>query len=85
MNVYTTSIIIGWGDMMGCMCTKCKKCLTFSLLGLGVLFLLRDLGVWNFWNVSWWTALLLLGGVKGFATGHCKDCQVLNAPSKKKK
>ena len=34
------------------------------LLVLGVLFLLQDLGKWNFWGVSWYTALFLLMGVK---------------------
>jgi hypothetical protein len=32
-------------------------------LALGVLFLLRDLNVWNFWNISWFTVAFLVGGL----------------------
>ena len=33
------------------------------LLIIGILFLLVDLGKWNFWNIQWWTVLFLLWGI----------------------
>lgn len=33
------------------------------LLIVGILFLLVDLGKWNFWNIQWWTVLFLLWGI----------------------
>ncbi|HLD06372.1 MAG TPA: hypothetical protein VJC16_02455 [Candidatus Nanoarchaeia archaeon] len=58
----------------------CKKCSTITavlLLLLGVLFLLVDLGVWSFGNIQWWTALFVLMGVVGLASGSCPDCQAM--------
>lgn len=43
--------------------TLCKGCSIIALIA-GLLFLLQDLGIWNFWNISWYTVgFLLLGGV----------------------
>ncbi len=56
-------------------CEKCGKVLGILLLVLGVLFLLRDINVWNFWNIQWWTALFILAGVVYLATGSCGDCK----------
>jgi len=39
----------------------CKGC-SFVALIVGVLFLLQDLGIWNFWNISWYTVGFLLIG-----------------------
>lgn len=58
--------------MMGC--KKCSKVTGVLFLVFGVLFLLRDLGVWDFWNVQWWTVLFLLAGLCGLAMCHCSDC-----------
>jgi hypothetical protein len=44
-------------------------------LVLGVLFLLRDFNVWNFWNVSWWSAVLVVYGITVLAQRSCGDCQ----------
>ena len=41
-----------------------KKYFGVALLVLGVLFLLQDLGKWDFWGLSWYTALFLLVGIK---------------------
>ncbi len=54
-------------------CGKCMKIGGAVFLVLGVLFLLRDLGVWNFWNIQWWTVLFLLVGLIKFK--GCKDCE----------
>ena len=60
--------------MMGC-----KKCSKVSAL----IFLV--LGVWDFWNVQWWTALFLLMGLCSFAMGSCPDCcQEMKSSTKKK-
>ena len=48
-------------------------CRTISLLTLiaGVLFLLQDLGVWAFWNISWYTVAFILTGLM-FLIAHKK-------------
>lgn len=33
------------------------------VLVVGVLFLLRDFAVWNFWNIQAWTAVFVLLGL----------------------
>jgi hypothetical protein len=42
----------------------CCKGFAVVLLVLGILFLLKDLQVWNFWGINWWTVLFLLFGIK---------------------
>ena len=48
-------------------------CRTVSLLALiaGILFLLQDLGVWAFWNISWYTVAFILTGLM-FLIAHKK-------------
>ena len=41
-----------------------KKYFGIGLAVLGILFLLQDLGKWDFWSISWYTALFLLVGIK---------------------
>ena len=68
--------------MMGC-----KKCMTMGgalLAVLGAVFLLRDLGVWNFWNIQWYSALFLLMGVGKLGHSSCADCQAMMGNSKKR-
>ncbi|MFH1401304.1 MAG: hypothetical protein ABIH41_07345 [Nanoarchaeota archaeon] len=45
------------------------------VLIVGVLFLLRDLTVWNFWNIQWWTAAFLIAGLGALGASCCKMCQ----------
>lgn len=45
------------------------------LLALGAAFLLVDLGVWDFWGVQWWTAVLLYFGLGKLAKSNCKACK----------
>ncbi|MEK6964126.1 MAG: DUF5668 domain-containing protein [Nanoarchaeota archaeon] len=55
----------------------CKKCMGMSggiMLVAGILFLLRDLGTWNFWNIQWWTVLFILMGICHLCAKSCSDC-----------
>ncbi|HLC84378.1 MAG TPA: hypothetical protein VJH22_01145 [Candidatus Nanoarchaeia archaeon] len=56
-------------------CGKCQKVCAVLVLALGVAFLGVDLGWWNFWNVSWWSAVFLLMGLGGVAKMTCAACQ----------
>ena len=42
---------------------------------LGALFLIVDLGVWDFWGVSWWTAVFIVMGLKCLGMSKCKKCK----------
>ena len=57
------------------MCKKCGKLFAVLILALGVLMLLKDLAVWNFWGINWWTGLLLVVGFAKMGTYGCKDCK----------
>ncbi|MBI4139491.1 hypothetical protein HY483_00855 [Candidatus Woesearchaeota archaeon] len=59
--------------MMGC--HNCSRTGGIMLLIAGLLFLSRDLGLWDFWNVQWWSLLLILAGVAHLGMSHCKQCQ----------
>jgi hypothetical protein len=61
--------------MMGC--NNCIKMAGWSLLVLGVLFLLQDLNIWNFWNISWYTALFVVAGIGHLGSANCKNCQAM--------
>ena len=53
---------------------KCAGISSWLWLIVGVLFLLADLGVWN-WGISWWTAAFLVCGLMCVASSYCKRCQ----------
>ncbi len=61
--------------MMGCM--KCQKVSSILFLLLGIAFIMVDLGVWTFWDIKWWSALLIIMGIGGLAATTCKDCQAI--------
>ena len=66
-------------------CKKCRMVTAVLFFVLGVLFLLRDFGVWDFWNIEWWTALFLLLGISGLAMNKCPDCcAAMEGTSKKR-
>jgi hypothetical protein len=46
---------------------KCcgHKWVAIVVLVVGILFLLRDLNVWNFFNIQWFTVLFVLFGLMG--------------------
>ena len=58
------------------LCDKCGKLAGVLVLALGIIFLLKDLGIWNFWNIQWWTALLLLGGLSMVTSKCCPECRI---------
>jgi hypothetical protein len=62
---------------MGCMCGKCGKMMGLLVLIIGVLFLLRDVNVWNFWNIQWWTVAFILIGCAGLCCGCCPECKTM--------
>ena len=53
-----------------------------SLLVLGVLFLLRDLNKWDFWGISWYTALFIVFGIGQLGSAKCPNCQALRGEGK---
>ena len=67
--------------MMGC-----KKCMMIggvSFLVLGIIFLLVDLGKWDFWGIQWFTALFIVMGIAHLGSSSCKDCQAMRDGMKK--
>lgn len=56
-------------------CGKCRTVCAVLLLAFGILFLLQDIGVWDFWGLSWYTVLFLLWGIGGIGQSKCADCQ----------
>ncbi len=56
-------------------CTKCSKMSGVLILLVGVGFLLVDLKVWNFWNLSGWTVLFLLVGLLSLGCACCPMCK----------
>jgi len=66
------------------MCKKCMMLTGVVVLVLGVLFLLQDLKVWSFWNISWYTALLIVGGLIHVGASKCPDCEAARMGKGKK-
>ena len=52
---------------------------------LGVLFLLRDLNVWGFWNIQWYSAAFLVWGFLSCGMCKCPECNAaMGTPMKKR-
>ncbi len=68
--------------MMGC--KKCQGITGIGFLAAGVLFLLQDLGIWDFWDISWYTFLFAWMGIGALAMRSCPDCQAMMAGKGKK-
>ena len=68
-----------------CVCKKCTSMCGVLLLALGVVFLLRDVGIWDFWNIQWWTAVLIAAGVGSLASAGCPDCKAIRTGGMAKK
>lgn len=56
------------------MCQKCCKICGVLVLLAGLGFLLRDLNMWMFWGLNWWTVAFLLMGVGKVARSNCPHC-----------
>jgi hypothetical protein len=67
------------------MCDKCGKMMGAILLVFGILFLLQDLNVWNFWGISWYSALFVLAGFGVIGCHCCKECKECKEEKHKKK
>ncbi|MBI4450472.1 hypothetical protein HY642_00725 [Candidatus Woesearchaeota archaeon] len=61
--------------MMGC--RKCQGICGTGFVVAGILFLLQDLQVWNFWNINWYTVLFLWMGIGALAMRSCPGCQAI--------
>jgi len=66
-------------------CKKCMSCGGWMLLIVGVLFLLKDLNMWTFCGLSWWTVLFIVLGIGKIGMSKCHDCQAMCGPSGKKR
>ena len=56
-----------------------------TFLVLGVLFLLQDFDIWNFWNISWYTALFVVVGVGQLGSSKCPECEAVRTGRMSKK
>jgi len=45
-----------------CATGMCKSLAIIAIIA-GILFLLQDLGIWAFWNISWYTVGFILVGL----------------------
>lgn len=45
------------------------------VLLVGILFLLRDLGGWDFWGITAWTAIFVIVGLTMICSSGCSACQ----------
>lgn len=66
----------------------CKKCMGFiGILAIvsGLMFLLRDLNIWNFWNIQTGTVIILLAGFGLFFSSGCTECNPEIKTTKNKK
>lgn len=63
-------------------CGKCTKLCGLLLLVVGILFLLADLNVWEFWGIQWWTVIFLLTGLGYLCMSSCPACTTLREGKK---
>ena len=52
-----------------CEAGVCKLCAIVAII-IGVCFLLQDRGIWDFWNLSWYTVGFLIIGVGSLIGMH---------------
>ncbi|HLC66567.1 MAG TPA: hypothetical protein VJK52_02910 [Candidatus Nanoarchaeia archaeon] len=56
------------------MCGKCCKVMGVLLFLIGLGQVLVDLGKWTFWNLQWYSAVLVVVGIGCFCSSFCKEC-----------
>ncbi|MDP4012145.1 MAG: hypothetical protein Q8R00_00870 [Candidatus Nanoarchaeia archaeon] len=66
-------------------CGKCATICGWLFLALGVVLLLKDLAIWDFWGINWWTGVIILFGLAHIGKGKCSDCQSCEMPTKKRR
>ncbi|MCX8147224.1 MAG: hypothetical protein N3D84_02035 [Candidatus Woesearchaeota archaeon] len=66
-----------------CCCVKCCK-IGWGVVVLiaGLLLLLKDIGIWAFWNITPWTIVFVLVGLAMVCKGLCK-CKECSEKKKK--
>jgi hypothetical protein len=64
------------------MCSKCNKINAALFLLFGLIFLLGDLAVWDFWGIQWYTVLFVMLAGMFWAKSSCPSCQTCNAKRK---
>jgi fatty acid desaturase len=64
-------------------CPKCNKIVAILFLLVGILYLGQDYGWWDFWQLSWFTAVFLVIGIAKLGHSSCKDCQAISSGKKK--
>ena len=62
-----------------------KKISASLFLLLGIIYLIVDLSSWTFWDINWWTAVLLVIGVSHCAMAHSGCCDDSSNGKKKGK
>ncbi|MBS3138322.1 hypothetical protein J4207_01305 [Candidatus Woesearchaeota archaeon] len=67
---------------MMCGCKKCMAICGWLFLVVGVLLLLKDVGVWMLWGIDGVTLLFLLMGVGALAKKSCPDCMAMEGKKK---
>ena len=67
------------------MCGKCSGITGWLFLIFGIIFLLRDFGVWNFWGIGEWSVLFVLIGVIYWGSSKCKDCMAASGMTSKRR
>ena len=67
-----------------CVCKKCLMIGGAAFLVLGVLFLLQDLKIWDFWGINWYTALFVVVGAGYLGSSKCPECEAVRTGKGKK-
>ena len=67
------------------MCGKCRKGSGWTVLIVGILLLLQNLGVWNIWGIQWYTFAFVLWGLFAIGSSCCSHCNSCSAPAPAKK
>ncbi len=64
------------------MCKKCGSSLGLMIFVVGIVYLLQDINVIN-WFFNWWTVLFIIGGFGIFAMNKCYHCSTTECETAK--
>ena len=76
--------IVKYMGVYSMMCGKCFKCGGLLFLIVGILLLLQNLNVWNFWGIQWYSAFFIIIGLGSLFSGCCKECKTVRGETKKR-